>query len=138
MRRVTLVVGAWKGATRGMLAVVVGAFGGGRLDHELANVMLLVDHAVASVDLRLQRGTTRMRGLVADRRLEIEVGIGSIVTLLPVAGDAAGVSTAGLRYPLHEETLAMGRSRGLSNVVDGASASVSLRTGSLLVTEIDD
>ena len=43
-----------------------------------------------------------------------------------------------MRYPLHEETLAMGRSRGLSNVVDGASASVSLRTGSLLVIEIDD
>ena len=117
--------------------VLLGALGGGRLDHELANVALLVDRASAGVDLRLQRGATRVRVVRADRSIEIEAEVGAIVTLLPIGGDAVGVSTTGLHYPLRDETLVMGRSRGLSNVVSGAPASVSLRAGSLLVIEID-
>ena len=117
--------------------VVLGALGGGRLDHELANVALLVDRASAGVDLRLQRGATRVRVVRADRSIEIEAEVGAIVTLLPIGGDAVGVSTTGLHYPLRDETLVMGRSRGLSNVVSGAPASVTLRAGSLLVIEID-
>lgn len=61
--------------------------------------------------------------------------VGDLVSLLPVGGDAAGVSTNGLRWPLDRETLAIGRSRGLSNVVDAAPASVSLESGVLLVIE---
>ena len=117
--------------------VVLGALGGGRLDHELANVALLVDRVIAGVDLRLQRGATRVRAVRADRSIEIEAEVGAIVTLLPIGGDAVGVSTTGLQYPLRDEILVMGRSRGLSNVVSGAPASVTLRAGSLLVIEID-
>jgi thiamine pyrophosphokinase len=116
--------------------VLLGAVGGSRLDHELANVMLLVDPAFAAADVRLQRGTMLARGIGGNRILAIEAGAGETVTLLPLGGDAIGVSTRGLRYALHGETLAMGRSRGLSNVVMGQPASVSIRVGSLLVIEI--
>ena len=58
-----------------------------------------------------------------------------MVTLLPVSGDAQGVTTDGLRYPLADEELRLGRSRGLSNVVERAGASVWLGSGTLLVVE---
>ena len=116
--------------------VLLGAFGGSRIDHELANVMLLVDPAFSQVDVRLQRSSTLVRGISGNRSLVIEAGLGETVTLLPLGGDAMGVSTRGLQYALDEETLLMGRSRGLSNVVIGQPASVSIRAGSLLVIEI--
>ena len=116
--------------------VLVGAFGGSRVDHELANLMLLVEPAFSQVDLRLQRSSTLVRGISGNRSLVIEAEVGETVTLLPLGSDAIGVSTRGLRYALDQETLLMGRSRGLSNVVIGQPASVSIRAGSLLVIEI--
>ena len=116
--------------------VLLGAFGGSRLDHELANLMLLAEPAFSQVDLRQQRGATLVRCLSGNRSLTIEVGMGGTVTLLPLGGDAMGVLTRGLRYELDEETLLVGRSRGLSNVVIGEPTSVSIQAGSLLVIEI--
>ena len=55
--------------------------------------------------------------------------------LLPVNGDADGVTTEGLRFPLRDETLRFGRARGLSNEVASLPATVTVRKGSLLVFE---
>jgi thiamine pyrophosphokinase len=57
------------------------------------------------------------------------------VSLLPVGGDALGVRTDGLLFPLAGEALRFGRSRGVSNEVAAAPASVSLEDGVLLVIE---
>lgn len=116
--------------------VILGALAGPRLDHQLANLMLLVDPALSGVrDLRIIRGGTLVRALHAGVRIVLEAPAGDVVTLLPVGGDATGVRTTGLRYPLNAETLSIGRSRGLSNVVTEPPASVSLEGGSLLVIE---
>ena len=52
-----------------------------------------------------------------------------------VGGDATGVRIDGVRWPLTGATLRLGRSRGLSNEVLEAPASVSLERGTLLVVE---
>ena len=65
----------------------------------------------------------------------IEGEVGAVVTLLPLGGPARGVRTTGLRYPLHGEDLDPTATRGVSNIVVGAPASVSLATGTLLVVE---
>jgi thiamine pyrophosphokinase len=117
--------------------VLVGALAGERLDHELANLLLLADadlHERAH-DLRIVRGGASVRALRGGETLALDAGIGAWVTLLPVGGDAEGVTTLGLRFPLRGETLRIGRSRGLSNVVDEDPASVSLERGVLLVVE---
>jgi thiamine pyrophosphokinase len=46
-----------------------------------------------------------------------------------------GVTTAGLAYPLRDEPLPEGPARGLSNVRATESASVTLRSGLLLIVE---
>ena len=115
--------------------VLLGAAGGTRLDHELANVLLLVDPALAGLDVRLVRAGTTIRGLFAGHRLALGGAAGDLVSLLPIGGDAARVSTDGLRWPLESATLHIGRSRGLSNEVVAAPASVSLERGTLLVIE---
>src|SRR3972149_51102 len=51
-------------------------------------------------------------------RLDLAGRPGDIVSLLPL-GDAAGVTTVGLRYPLDDEDLPAGPARGGSNGREG-------------------
>jgi thiamine pyrophosphokinase len=120
---------------------ILGALGGKRFDHALANVSLLWLPDPAAVAIELLDATTRVRLLRAPAaggvpaRLELEGRAGDLVSLLPLGGPALGVSTAGLAYPLADETLSPGPARGLSNVRLTPRASVSLRDGSLLIVE---
>ena len=115
--------------------VLLGAMGGERTDHELANLLLLADPSLAGRDVRAVRGETRIRALHAGATLAFDGSPGDLVTLLPLGGDARGVTTAGLRWPLDAATLGMGRSRGLSNEVVDTPASVRIVEGTLLVVE---
>jgi thiamine pyrophosphokinase len=115
--------------------VLLGALGGERLDHETANLLLLADPGYDGVRLEIRRGATRVRALRASGTLTLDGPLGTVVTLLPIGGDAQGVETEGLRFPLRRETLAFGRSRGLSNAITRTPARVSLQNGTLLVFE---
>jgi len=117
--------------------VILGALGAERLDHELANLLLLADPAFAGRDVRIVRGATTVRAVGPGGSLDLDATVGSIVTLLPIGGDVSGVSTRGLRWHLEGAVLRFGRSRGLSNEIAGRPASVSIGAGSLLVIEIE-
>lgn len=114
--------------------VLLGATGGDRLDHELANVLLLADPSLAGRDVRLVRGSSVVRALHGGDRLVLEGVVGDLVTLLPI-GEAAGVTTHGLRWSLDGATLSPGRSRGLSNEITVFGATVALERGTLIVIE---
>jgi thiamine pyrophosphokinase len=114
--------------------VVIGAFGGPRIDHELANVLLLSAAADPAGVMLVRNGAT-LTALRGAGEAAIGGSPGSLVSLFPVGGDALGVTTQGLEYPLRDEALVTGSSRGLSNVVASTPASVGLRHGTLLVVE---
>lgn len=116
--------------------VVLAALAGDRLDHELANVLLTAAPEPRG-RLRLVRGSTTVRALHGAMRLELSGAPGDIVTLLPL-GDATGITTEGLRYPLRRGSLRAGAARGLSNVVVRDGASIALEAGVLIVIEIAD
>jgi thiamine pyrophosphokinase len=127
------------GATR---LTVLGAFGGPRLDHALANVWLLAHPRLAAADLVLLDGAARARLMTAPGPDGGQVTqplpgrLGATVSLLPFGGDAEGVTTHGLRYPLRDEPLRVGPARGLSNVRVAGDAAIDLRRGRLLVVEL--
>jgi thiamine pyrophosphokinase len=122
-------------ATRADDVVVVGG-AGGRLDHLLANVLLLASPRFAPQRIDAHIGDARVAvAHGAGPPLEIAGEAGSVVTLLPVGGAARGVMTEGLEYPLHGDDLAPGTSRGVSNVMLGTSALVTLAEGTLLVVQ---
>ncbi len=126
------------GATR---ITVLGAFGGPRLDHALANLWLLAHPQLAGADVVLLDAGARACLVAAPgpdggpvtRHLPGRPG--ATVSLLPFGGDADGVTTNGLRYALRDEPLRSGPARGLSNVRLGSDATVTLRRGRLLVVE---
>lgn len=120
---------------------ILGAFGGPRLDHELANVALLAHPALRGVDCTLLDPRARVRLLDAPgpdgRPVDVALpgSTGSLVSLLPLDGAVEGVTTQGLVYRLVDEPLPLGPARGLSNVRSEPAAGVSLRRGRLLVVE---
>jgi thiamine pyrophosphokinase len=115
--------------------VLLGALGGDRLDHETANLLLLADPGYNGVLLEARRGALRIRPIRGEGSLSLAGPVGALVTLLPVNGDAEGVTTQGLRFALRDETLRFGRARGLSNEVASLPAKVTVRNGSLLIFE---
>ena len=116
--------------------VLLGILGGARIDHALTNAMLLADPAYRGRGLRAVHGATELRALHAGETVDLRGEVGDTVTLVPVRGDATGVRTEGLRYPLSGQSLHFGKSLGLSNVIAQAGARVSIEQGVVLVIEI--
>ena len=115
---------------------VVGALGGSRVDHELANLLMLADRRYGGVQVSVVRGTTRVRPLHGGDELELKGSVGDTVSLIPVGGDAIGVDTVGLAYALDGDTLRFGRARGVSNRIAKRPARVRLERGVMLVVEL--
>ncbi len=121
---------------------LIGGLGGLRVDHALANVGLLGHPALAGRSLRLyDEHAARISMLVAPLAVggpaigDVTGRVGDLISLVPIGGSAAGVTTDGLRYPLAGEPLEFGRTRGVSNVRTAARARVTLESGRLLVIE---
>jgi len=110
--------------------VVVGGEGG-RLDHLIANALVMSSSRYASLRLRALGSDGARLHVVRDATV-IAGTPGEYLSLLPVHGAAVGVRTHGLRFPLHGERLEAGGSRGVSNELSGPEASVSLDEGVLL------
>ncbi|MFH1331529.1 MAG: thiamine diphosphokinase [Actinomycetota bacterium] len=109
---------------------IVGGAGWDRLDHLMANFLLVASPRYAS--LRLRWRAKRAEVAPVHGRLALAGAPGDLVTLLAVGGPATGVTTAGLRWPLHAETLAPGSTRGVSNELAASAAAVFVETGVLV------
>ena len=112
--------------------VVLGALGG-RLDHALANVLLLTLPKLEGVEVRIASDRQEALLVRGGRETTLEGESGDLVSLLPLGGDARGVTTSGLAWPLERDTLRHGFSRGVSNEMTAPVARVAVEAGSLLV-----
>ena len=107
---------------------------GGRWDQAIANILLAAtSHAPR---IRLVDGPQEFYFLHGGGKLEIQGRRDEIVSLIPLGGDAHGIVTEGLEYPLKEESLLFGSTRGISNVMLGDKATITLAEGFLLCTII--
>lgn len=114
------------------LILVVG-IGGGRIDHELANLLALASDRAA---------TTAVDGLVGSARISVVRSeriltgvLGEVISLLPIMGPVTGVTTEGLQYPLVGEALDPGSARGVSNRFTETTATVAITGGVLLAVQ---
>ena len=115
--------------------IFIGALGT-RFDHSLSNIFILKS--------LLEKG---ILGIIANEKNEIILIKDRIkitkeedakVTLLPMTETVEGVTTKGLFYPLFNEVLEMGSSRGVSNEFVSDIAEISISKGLLLVIKSKD
>lgn len=106
---------------------ILGA-GGGRSDHALANLSVLVLHR-GEADMRVH--DEQFEVSLVDGSLTIEGAAGTVVSLIAM-GECTGVTTEGLRWPLTDFTLPFGP-RGVHNEIERSPATVQVATGDLLL-----
>jgi len=108
---------------------LIGALGG-RIDHALANIGLLALPSLEGRDVAIFDGLSWLR--LVRQRIALRGQPGDTVSLIPWGGDAQGITTEGLEYPLCDETLHLGPARGVSNLMTTSIARVTLCGGALL------
>ncbi len=121
-----VMLGKERGAER---VVVLGALGG-REDQSIANVLML----------------TRWPGLIlegigqemwaAQGSATIEGAVNDTVSLIPLDPVVEGITTKNLQYPLKDEALVRGTTRGVSNQLTAGAAEVRWRSGLLLIVHL--
>jgi thiamine pyrophosphokinase len=110
---------------------MLGLFGGDRLDHGIANSLLLAKPEFREKKIRIVDGVNEAR--LCQRELALKGRPGDYVTLIALTDEVKGIQTLGLRYDVPDGRLTFGDSLGVSNEMLGESASVRQESGILLV-----
>ena len=111
--------------------IVLGAMGG-RLDMTVANVLLLALPELGELQIELWLGN-QTAWLIRPPGDSIWGEPGDVVSLIPLGGDAKGITSRDLQYSLTDERLESGPAKGISNMIIGPNPQVELLTGALLI-----
>ena len=117
---------------RGFDEVFIIAALGNRWDMSITNILLLANPTLSKLYIRILDGSKELFLIRGSSQVEIHNQAGLRLSLIPLAGDAVGITTHGLEYPLIDETLYFGSPRGVSNVFKQDSAHIQIREGLLL------
>ena len=118
----------------GATDIVIYAALGARWDQSIANLLLPIRFGAAHI--RLVDGNQEIHLLRAGEELILHGEPGDTVSLIPLSAQARGIATQNLEYPLQNETLYLGSTRGVSNILLAKHAKVSIKKGILLCTVI--
>ena len=119
----------------GSRQIVLVTGGGGRLDHQLGVLSAMQHKALEDCEVSALWDTARMQLLRGPGLCTIHGKVGDVVGLIAQHGDAIGVTTDGLKWSLNEGTLEDHSSRGVSNELVTATATISLAHGQLFVIQ---
>ena len=115
--------------------VILGALGG-RWDQTLANLLLPALPAWNSARIRIVDGRQQISLVRGPGTISLIGSPGDTVSLIPIGGDAQGITTTGLDYALTNGRLHFGSTLGISNALIAGEASVSLHAGLLVCAVI--
>ena len=104
---------------------------GGRIDHALANIALLVMCEERGIDAKILDEECEI--FVINDSCVIEGRKGDTVSLLPLSSDVRGITLNGFEYPLTSATMEVGVPYGISNRLIGTRGTISVESGHLLV-----
>ena len=116
----------------GLLGIDIYAALGGRIDHELANIQLLYYILDRGMYPRIISEHEEIYILKNDE-MTLKGNIGDIVSILPIRGDARGITLVNMEYSVEELDLKYSVTRGISNVMVAQDAYINVRDGCLLV-----
>jgi len=110
--------------------VMVGAMGG-RMDMSIASILLITRSSSGSCRIEVWHGE-QTGWVIRPPGEDISGHPGDMISLIPLTGAAAGITTTGLKYPLNDEELTLSPIRGISNLMEKPSVNIRLSDGLLL------
>ncbi|MFO7610919.1 MAG: thiamine diphosphokinase [Clostridia bacterium] len=105
-----------------------------RSDHGLANIRLLIYINECGVLGRIVDDINTI--MLCDHETIFEGEIGLTVSILAASDKVEGITLKGFKYPLEDKTAGMGWTTGISNIIVSDYASISIKSGKLLVFSI--
>ena len=120
----------------GFEEIIMLGFTGTRLDHTITNLFLLKKISESG-----RKGVIidkHNKIFYAERENVILGKMGDIVSIIPIGEDVSGITTNGLEYPLNNETLEFGKSRGVSNVMTGECCEIMIESGTAMIIKSKD
>ncbi|TFG37881.1 MAG: thiamine diphosphokinase, partial [Syntrophobacterales bacterium] len=112
--------------------IIMGALGG-RIDHTLANIFLLVMASDKGVKAKIIDETCEL--FVMKDTVTIDGNLGDTVSLFPLSPAVSGITLQGFEYPLSDGVMKMGSPYGISNRLKEKQGIISIGSGYLLVVK---
>lgn len=112
--------------------IVLIAMTGDRADHTIADILLLA---------KCKNGVLiddNNEIYLVRNNIEINGKKGQTLSIIPINGNAEGVTTEGLEYPLNNETLYFADTRGISNVMTENKCAISVKNGMALIIKVEN
>lgn len=104
-------------------------FTGKRFDHSLNNISILKRYS-RKANIRVYDDEFVM--MVISKAAELQCKVGDVVSLIPLP-EAKGITTHGLKYPLKNESLILGKREGALNEAIDENVQIKINQGELLV-----
>ncbi len=115
----------------GLEKVIIAGATGGRMDHTLANIMLLASPELKNIDARILTDDSEI--FVIEDSCTIKGEAGKLVSIFSLSPYTYFYKTSGLKYKLEDEKLFFSPVRGLSNIFTGETARINIKEGQLLI-----
>ena len=112
--------------------IILGALGS-RWDMTLSNVLILTIPLLRDVEAKILEGPHEFVCLQGPGKICLYGEIGQLLSLIPLGGPVGGVTLAGTAYLLDKAKLAMGTSRGISNLFQEKQVELEIESGQLLI-----
>ena len=111
---------------------VLGALGGERFEHVLANLQLAAGVAKKGFRITLTDGKTIVKAIY-NSEISFDNSYSGYISIFSFDGDALGVTIKGLKYELDNVRLSCLKTLGVSNEFTGKNSSISVKDGVLII-----
>lgn len=105
---------------------------GSRIDHSLGNIGLLniliskgIRACIMSDDCTIY--------MCRNSNFLLEGAPGDTISIIPYGGNAEGITLKGLKYPLDNAVIPLGKPRGVSNIMVDKECSISIKKGEIII-----
>ena len=105
---------------------------GGRIDHTLANINLLYYIREQEIIPRIISEQEEIY-IATNECVKIKGKVNDIISIIPIKGDAKGVTLENLEYPLNNYDMNYSTPLGISNIMLSEECKIAVKKGSLLI-----
>lgn len=116
--------------------VILGAIGT-RIDHTIANIHILKIAIEKNINIKIIDEKNEITLINKNTILKKDENY-KYISLIPLTTEVKKVTLKGLKYPLHEQTLYIGDSLGISNEQIEKEAEINLQEGILILIKSKD
>ena len=117
--------------SEGFREIGVIAAAGGRLDHQLANLLLLDRYAAQGVHVKFLYRSGFIECVIGKAEVSVKNRKGWLFSFFPLS-DTAVVSLEGFKYGLDSYTAVRGATIGLSNIAESDDALIAVHSGTII------